>query len=169
MPGWSNLFTHAEPNPPLDPDLRDAVSGSVTALLDAGEIERVTAEGGSGDGWQFPARPLPASYLDFLGWSNGGFFLAGEREFQMLAAEELRVYLIEYRVPYFLPHAVPFALDGNGHFYAFDLREPADAAGEHPVLFVDTGHLDAAAAVVVAGSFRDLLTDRTDPAGRLPS
>jgi hypothetical protein len=167
MTDWAQLFDHADRNPPLDPDLRDAVSGSVMAPLDTDEVAAITAAGGNPDGWHFPTRPLPASYLDFLCWSNGGFFLNGDREFQMLSAEELRPYLIDYRVPYFLPGVVPFALDGSGGFYLFDLQSPPDSAGEYPILFVRSGNLATGEVVAVAASFPEALFDSTDPAERL--
>src|SRR5438874_13679548 len=118
---WAAVFDHADRNPPLAADLLPAVSASVSAPLDEGEEAAVRAENGPDPGfWKFPTRPLPASYLSFLAWSNGGSFLTGDREFQMLAAEELREYMLNYRVPFHLPGAVPFALDGEGGVYLFD-------------------------------------------------
>src|SRR4051812_47256691 len=96
---WASVFDHAERNPPLAADLIPAVSASVTAPLDKDEEAAVVGERGPDPGlWKFPTRALPASYLSFLAWSNGGFFLSGDREFQMLAAEELREYMLTYRV-----------------------------------------------------------------------
>jgi hypothetical protein len=115
------------------------------------------------DGWVFPTRPLPPSYLDFLFWSNGGFFLNGDRELQMLAAEELREYLITYRVPYHLPGSVPFALNGSGGFYLFDLDEPPDESGEHPILFAEARDMKFSELVVVGRSFLEVCRGRTDP------
>jgi hypothetical protein len=166
----ASVFDHADRNPPLAAELLSAVSPSVSAPLDATELGAIRGEGGPDPGgWKFPTRPLPASYLSFLAWSNGGFFLTGDREFQMLAAEELREYLLTYRVPYHMPGAVPFALDGGGNFFLFDLRTPADPAGEYPVLFAPAGSLGFDVAVVVAGSFLDACRGRTDPASDLPS
>jgi hypothetical protein len=167
---WAAVFDHADRNPPLAAELLSAVSPSISTPLEPTEAEAIRGEGGPDTGgWQFPTRPLPASYLLFLAWSNGGFFLTGDREFQMLAAEELREYLITYRVPYHMPGAVPFALDGGGSFFLFDLRSPADPAGEYPVLFAPAGNLAFDVAVSVARSFPDVCRGRTDPASDLPS
>src|SRR5262245_58990573 len=96
---WAAAFDRADRNPPLPTDLMTAVSASVTAPLDRDERAALAAEDAPDlDRWLFPDRPLPPSYLAFLGWSNGGFFLNGDRELQMLAAEELRPYLLDYRL-----------------------------------------------------------------------
>lgn len=165
---WAAVFDHAERNPPLDPDLRDAVSASVCTHLDPDEAAAVRDEAGPDpDAWSFPARPLPPSYLDFLGWSNGGFFLTGDRELQMLAAEELREYMVTYRLPYQIPGSVPFALDGGGGVFLFDMRVPPDAAGEYPILFAATGDPGYDAAIEVGRSFPAVCSGRTDPADGL--
>lgn len=169
---WDTVFDQADRNPPLPTGLRDAVSSSVTTPLDAEEREALSQEKvPDPDRWTFPAHPLPATYLDFLAWSNGGLFVNGERELQMLAAEELREYMLTYRLPLYLPGMVPFATDGRGNFYLFDLRNPPDAAGEYPVVFAavgDAGAGETAAAVVVAGSFPEVCRGRTDPDDNAP-
>jgi hypothetical protein len=161
---WAAVFDHADRNPPLDPGLRDAVSASVCTPPDAGERDAIVAEGGPDpDLWKFPARPLPPSYLDFLCWSNGGFFLTGDRELQMLAAEELREYLLTYRLPYHRPGAVPFALDGGGGFYLFDLAEEPDGRGEYPIVFAPGGDLRFDDPEIVGRSFVEVCRGRTKP------
>jgi hypothetical protein len=94
--------------------------------------------------WVIPSRPLPESYLDFLKWSNGGEFRSGERLFQFFpaqsAAHGVRAMLLAYHVPQYMPAALPFAFDGSGTFYLFDMRDPA-IAGEYPIGCVSSGSL----------------------------
>jgi hypothetical protein len=162
---WSAIFEHADRNPPLSADLREAVSASVCSALDPDEQQAIREAGGPDpDLWVFPARLLPASYLEFLCWSNGGFFVNGDRELGMLSAEELREYLLTYEVPYYLPGTVPFALDGNGNFYLFDLRNPPDVDGEYPILFTSTENLSFDVARIVGQSFPEVCRGRTNPA-----
>lgn len=113
--------------------------------------------------WRLPGTPLPASYLDFLRWSNGGSFLNGDRRFDpVFAANEVRGYLLSYHIPQYMPGAVPFAFDGGGRFYLFDMRQgPTD--GEYPVLFVGSGNLGYADTVHAGTSFIDACTRSTDP------
>ena len=113
--------------------------------------------------WRLPATPLPASYLDFLRWSNGGEFLNGDRCFSpFFAAGQVRGYLLGYNIPQYMPGAVPFAFDGGGRFYLFDMRQgPID--GEYPVLFVGAGNLGYDDAVHAGTSFIDACTRSTDP------
>jgi hypothetical protein len=114
--------------------------------------------------WRLPAdRPLPPSYKSFLGWSNGGLFVVGDREFQMLKAQELREYLLFYEVPQYMPGAVPFALDGGGWFYLFDVRNPPGASGEYPIRFAATGNLNYDDSVLVADSFPEACRGRSNP------
>ncbi|QDU94092.1 SMI1/KNR4 family protein [Lignipirellula cremea] len=73
-------------------------------------------------GWVIPQRKFPDSFVDCLRWSNGGNFVNGEREFGMFGPEEIRQYLLSYQLPEYMPGAVPFALDGGGGFFLFDMR-----------------------------------------------
>jgi hypothetical protein len=82
--------------------------------------------------WQIPAHPLPATFLDFLKWSNGGAFINGERTFDpIFSTTTLRDYLVGYCVPKYMPGALPFALDGGSNFYLFDMRADP-VSGEYP-------------------------------------
>ncbi|MNN24513.1 hypothetical protein D3C81_1379480 [compost metagenome] len=67
--------------------------------------------------WSIPNNPLPADYLDFLRYSNGGEFGNGMRHFQFFDADELRSLLLAYEFPEYMPGAVPFATDGCGNHY----------------------------------------------------
>lgn len=77
--------------------------------------------------WSIPHKALPASYLDFLRYSNGGEFVNGERYFQFFSAAELRPMLLAYEFPEYMPGAVPFAMDGSGNHYIWDMRMERDA------------------------------------------
>ena len=87
--------------------------------------------------WQLPNAVLPASFLDFLRFSNGGDFGNGDRWFQFFPSIDdrhgLRAMMLAYEFPQYMPLALPFALNGAGTFYAFDLRRSA-IHGEYPIV-----------------------------------
>lgn len=94
--------------------------------------------------WTVPRSPLPASYLDFLKWSNGGEFRSGERWFQFFQAIDpvhgVRAQLLAYNIPQHMPLALPFAFNGSGIFYLFDMRHGC-VKGEYPVVGSEAGNL----------------------------
>lgn len=71
----------------------------------------------------FPSCYLPEDYLDFMENSNNRTFVYGEREYQFLEYDEIMEYYDAYMFPQFMPYAFPFAMDGCGNFYIFNLRE----------------------------------------------
>lgn len=93
--------------------------------------------------WQMPNRPLPASYLSFLRWSNAGHFQNGGRLFQMFGTG-LRNMMISYNMPQYMPGALPFAFNGGGVFYLFDMRAPA-VGGEYPIHCAHAGSVTCSA------------------------
>jgi hypothetical protein len=113
--------------------------------------------------WRPPSKPLPPSYMDFLEWSNGGSFVSGERRFDpFFSTPELRDYLVGYNVPEYMPDSLPFAFDGYGDFYLFDMRrEPIE--GEYPILFTLSGNLGYEDAILVASSFVEACKGTTNP------
>lgn len=114
--------------------------------------------------WVLPTKPLPPSYLAFLCWSNGGSFFNDDRSFDpFFSAAKIRGYLLGYHVPQYMPGAMPFAFDGGGRFYLFDMRlDPV--GGEYPILFVGSGNLNYDDAVLVAPSFPDACRGTSNPA-----
>jgi len=112
--------------------------------------------------WLLPSKPLPSSYADFLKWSNGGSFVSGERRFDpFFSTSELRAYLVGYNVPQYMPEALPFAFDGCGNFYLFDMRsDPVE--GEYPILFTLAGNLGYEDALLIATSFLDVCKGTTN-------
>lgn len=68
--------------------------------------------------------PLPNSYLHFLQASDGGWGRSGERDFGLFGCDEVVRYWREYEFAEYMPGTVPFALNGGGTFYVFDLRQP---------------------------------------------
>lgn len=70
----------------------------------------------------FPICDLPEDYIEFLEESNGGGFLKGEREYQMFSIAEIMEFYEIYSFSEFMPYALPFAMDGYGDFYLFNLR-----------------------------------------------
>jgi ribosomal protein L7/L12 len=115
--------------------------------------------------WSLPTRPLPASFLDFLRVSNGGYARNGERRFDsFFGTDTIREMLLAYEFPEYMPDVVPFAFDGGGNFYVFDMRhDPID--NEYPILFCHSGNLGCEEAVYVAASFLEACTGTTDPGG----
>ena len=87
--------------------------------------------------WRMPDRPVPASYVSFLQWSDGGHFRNGDRCFQMCGTG-LRQMALDCLLPEFMPGALPFAFNGGGVMYLFDMRRPADA-GEYPIVCARAG------------------------------
>jgi hypothetical protein len=166
---WDSVFEQADRRPPADPDWLRAMNEAISTPLLAGERQNLDAEGAPDlSQWTFPTHTLPPSYLAFLAWSDGGLFVNGDRELGMLAAPEVREYMLTYRLPYHMPGAVPFALNGGGCLYLFDLRDPPGPDGEYPVLLADAGNLGFDRAVVVADSFSAACRGRTDPEDDLP-
>jgi len=108
--------------------------------------------------WTVPDRPLPAAYLGFLAWSDGGEFRTGDRWFQFFSTLDpghgVRAVLLAYHLPQHMPGALPFAFNGGGTFYLFDLRQPA-VAGEYPIVCSHAGSQgwEPDAHVRVADSF----------------
>lgn len=152
-------FDDAEPNPPLKPDYIELVQRLISEPLDEAETNAIRDRGGPDpDRWVMPRGIVPPIYLSFLAWSNGGFFLYGQREWNMLRAEELREYLLMYDFPATLPDALPFATDGSGGFYLFDLREAAVPPGRVIHLAADRFSFDDAAEVA-----SDLLAAMANP------
>lgn len=181
MPGvrWDQVFTETSPTAgATEEELRALATALLTPVTDeeaAGLIASQSNPFPAGHPlharytpidprtWRLPGRGPPVSYLDFLRWSNGGYFVNGARSFYPLfAAGEVRGYLLSYHIPQYMPGVMPFALDGGGNFYLFDMR-CASADGEYPVLFVHAGTLSYADTVPAGESFVDACTRSTDP------
>jgi hypothetical protein len=94
--------------------------------------------------WIMPGKPLPDAYLGLLRWSHGGWSRSGEREFGWFptndAVNGARAMTLAYHVPEYMPGALPFAFDGSGIFYLFDMRREA-VDGEYPVICAEAGNL----------------------------
>ena len=75
---------------------------------------------------QFPICELSHTYIELLNESNGGDFTIGNREYQLLSAEEALQAYQSYNFSIYMPFAFPFAMDGCGNFYIFNLREKDD-------------------------------------------
>ena len=117
--------------------------------------------------WTLPNTPLPALYFSFLRFSNGGEFRSGDRWLQFFPAldpdQGVRAMLLAYDVPQYMPGAMPFAFDGSGTFYMFDMRLlPVD--GEYPIACAHAGNLewDPRAYWTVANSFLGVCTGKAD-------
>ncbi|UQZ34937.1 SMI1/KNR4 family protein [Paenibacillus sp. PK3_47] len=111
--------------------------------------------------WSIPQKGLPPSYLDFLRYSDGGEFGNGGRYFQFFSAGELRSMLLAYEFPEYMPGAVPFAMDGSGNHYIWDMRGYGDKDQEYPILVSHSGSLGYEDSIVVARSFPELCRGTT--------
>ena len=92
--------------------------------------------------WIIPSGPLPPAYLSFLRWSNGGEFRNGDRLLQFFGTSGdngVREMMLAYRVPYWAPGLLPFAFDGGGVFYAFDMRYRPHK-GEYQIVTAESGY-----------------------------
>jgi hypothetical protein len=105
--------------------------------------------------WTLPGLPLPALYLEFLSYSNGGEFGNGERFFQFFGTADLRAMMLAYEFPQYMSGGVPFAMDGSGHHYIWDMRSPL-GNGEYPILAAHSGNLGYDDAARIADSFKEL-------------
>jgi len=117
--------------------------------------------------WKAPTRGLPASYLSFLRWSNGGKFYQGNHiiEFVPFHGREanLRNMWLVSLFPLHAPSIVPFAgSPSHGDYYAFDTS--IGAAGEFPVVYVN--HESIWDQMVLAPTFIDFCLGRDNPERR---
>lgn len=183
MTDWASVFDESHPIAGASSaDLRRflATVGQPLSAVDVADIKRAQRNPFPANdplatawrppdpaGWVVPGRPPPESYLGFLAWSDGGEFRTGERWVQVFPALDpvhgVRAMMLAYQVPGYMPGAVPFAFNGSGTFYLFDLREPA-RRGEYPVVAARAGNLgwDAGQVWVVADGFEAACRGTTD-------
>jgi hypothetical protein len=154
---WKSLFTLRRKARPASAFQLRIVADSIRAPVT--RAEKVWYKGCAK--WTLPNGPLPPAYLDFLSWSNGGEFWNGRRCFQFFATWDLRENMLCHSVPKYMPGSLPFALDGGGHFYLFDMRRPP-VKGEYPILLAGCGDLDYEDALPVARTFVAVCKGKTD-------
>jgi len=171
---WPQGLVSRPERPASDAEL-DALAGSVFAPLSTIEIEeQITAHKTASEGncieltfepssWQLPKRHLPASYLAFLRYSNGGFFEGAHRNFDPLfSTNELREYMLAYGIPSWMPLSLPIGFDGGGSFYLLDMRNES-INNDYPVLFVHADNLGYDEAITLARSFSEFIETRLGP------
>lgn len=176
---WSTIFAESFPNPGATAAELSAAIKALTAPLSPEELRSIAQSQTNpyppGDplygayhpfdptAWVIPNRPFPSDFISFLRWSNGGSFFNHDRHFDpFLSCSELRRCLVGHHFPQYLPGAVPFALDGNGNFYFFDMRH-VSASNQYPVLFTSAGDLRYEHSIHVADSFIEVCAGTTDP------
>jgi hypothetical protein len=145
MIDWSSVFDEAHPVAGAIAATLERFVATVGNPLSAAEVRWLKRQGSDPSRWVVPDRPLPPSYLAFLGWSNGGAFRTGERWFDRFfpaldKTNGVRAMLLAYSVPERMPGALPFAFDGGGTFYLFDMRRKAKR-GEYPIVCSSAGCL----------------------------
>jgi hypothetical protein len=175
---WSKVFEHASPKKgatqrevlALVANLRRALTPDEVARVNAAQHNPFPANDPLHAAWHpfdptqwvMPAnRKIPPSYLSFVRHSDGGDFRNGDRLFQMWGTG-LREFLLCYNVPQYMPLAVPFAFNGGGVMYLFDMRKPPDADGEYPIICAHAGcqTFDPPDAPKVANSFPEACRGR---------
>jgi len=157
---WASLFDEAQPNPgasDADIDHFVATIGQPLSPVEVAEVNRTQQNPFSvsdplhaayrsfdPSSWLMPNRPLSSDYLSFLRWSNGGWCRTGEREFGFFPTGDptngVRAMTLAYHVPQYMPGALPFAFNGGGVLYLFDMRAAA-RAGHYPVVCASAGNL----------------------------
>ena len=160
---------HSQPESPAsDADIAAFVE-TIFAPLTSCEIKELISDHKQivGDGhfdppfdpvaWLLPNRKLPDSYLNFLRYSNGGFFAGANRDFDPLfSTHEVRDYMLGYGIPHWMPLSCPIGFNGGGTFYLLDMRDDS-RTNDYPVLFTHAGNLGYDDAVILANSFAELL------------
>lgn len=107
--------------------------------------------------WQFPSYPIPEAYLNFLQFSNGGYFDGEHRHLNLFKISEVREMMLGYCVPYWMSGVYNFGTDGCGNLYLLDMRR-APINGDYPILLVHAGDMDFADAQRIANSFTELIS-----------
>jgi hypothetical protein len=176
MIDWTTVFEEARPEPGASQREIATFLGGLGQPLSAAEIAEVnrfqrnpfsasdphhaTWAPFDPSGWQMPDRPVPASYVSFLRWSDGGTFRNGDRYFQMYGTG-LRQMMIDRNIPQYMPRALPFAFNGGGVMYMFDMRKKA-IKGEYPIICASAGCLtfDPHYSPRVANSFLEVCQGR---------
>lgn len=178
MIDWESLFEHANPEKGASLTKTAGFVAGLGLPMTRAEIERVNAtqrnpwlptqpehatwQPFDPGAWVMPKdRPVPPSYRSFVRYSDGGSFQNGDRLFQMWGTG-LREFLLCYNVPQYMPLAVPFAFNGCGVMYLFDMREPPGAHGEYPIICAGAGCLtfDPHYSPKVADSFPEVCVGR---------
>ena len=129
--------------PPTEQEIAD-VAAQQRNLFPPGDRLHASYRPNDASRWRMSDRPLPASYLALLAWSDGGEFGTGAQWLQLFPTtgpSGVRAMTMAYHLPEYMPGALPFAFNGGGVFYLFDLREPANADGEYPVVAAHAGNL----------------------------
>ncbi len=98
---------------------------------------------------------LPADYLIFLEYSNGGEGRLGmdPGRFQIWPAQEVVQLNRDYEVQRWLPHLLGFGSDGGGKLLAFEIKVEAD----WPVCMVPFGDLTPESIRIIAPNFAALI------------
>jgi hypothetical protein len=142
---WDNVFEESHPRPGATERQITKFVNTVGQPLTPRELEWLDGLDGLQDEpekWKLPNRPLPKAYLSFLRWSNGGWFRNGSRLIQFFPAlgpvHGVRTMMLAYGVPHRAPRILPFAFNGGGIFYAFDMRRPA-VRDEYPIVAKECG------------------------------
>lgn len=152
---------------PMTPAEQEVVQGSLTNPFPQSDPLHQQWTPLNPANWIFPTTPLPDSYLDLLRWSNGGCGRKGDREFGFFPALDpesgVRAMMLAYHVPEYMPLATPFAFNGGGVFYLFDMRKPP-VDGEYPILACPAGALgfEEGLAIRIADSLPEACSGTVD-------
>lgn len=140
---WDKVFKKKiERRPGLSATQISKFVKTVQQPLTAAEL-KLPEVGDNARRWKLPEGVLPRTYLSFLKWSDGGEFRNGNRLMQFFPALDpehgVRIMMLLYLVPERSPGLLPFAFDGGGTFFAFDMRmRPTN--GEYAIVAAECGH-----------------------------
>jgi len=141
---WDSVFPDIISRPPgaSEATIQELVA-TICQPLTAAELEWLSPQQRDPERWILPSLELPAAYLDLLRWSDGGQFRNGSRLFQFMPSIDskngVRAMMLAYSVPFNCPGILPFAMNGGGIFYAFDMRFRA-RDGEYQIVVAECGH-----------------------------
>lgn len=172
MLDWSKVFKEGDPNPGASEVVIAQFVDSIRQPLSPEEIADANQSGQDiashknpdspltqkfdPASWEMPQRPLSQSYLSFLRWSDGGSFVNGDREFDFFSTSDsedgVRAMTLAHHFPKHMPGALPFAMEGGGTFYCFDMRaEPVN--DEYPIVAARADDLDWKTVLKLADLF----------------
>lgn len=157
MVDWISVFDEVEREQPAAEENVSQLRAFLSSPLTIVERDEIAALDSELDptAWGLPDCELPGDFKDFLRWSNGGGARTGEREFGFFDIAGIRDYMLRYLFPEYMPGVVPFAFNGGGIFYAFDVRSQP-LKGEYPIVAAASGVLNFDDSPVVASTFMDL-------------
>ena len=111
----------------------------------------------------FVDKIFPISFLNFLKYCNIQEIENGKRYFVFYSLKDIRDLTISYSYPKWLKGGVPFASNGGGKHYVFDMRQNS-INGEYPIYAVDLCNLgwETNGIYLLGNTFLEVVTGKKD-------